>query len=75
MPVTAMSAPISVATVVTVPVVAKSRTVITAKRWTDEDAETNWRNIYDRTRRWRRIIVSRRRCAVRLNHISAGVRA
>ena len=54
---------------------AKSRTVITTKRWTDDDAEANWRNIYDRARRWWRVIVSWRGRAVRLNHISAGVRA
>jgi hypothetical protein len=71
-----MSAPITVAAVVTVAaVIAESVTVETTKCWTDEDAEPNWRNIYDRTRRRWRVIVSRRGCAVRLNHISTGVRA
>ena len=71
-----MTAPVTVAAVETVATVeAKSRTVITTKRWTDDDAEANWRNIYDRARRWWRIIVSWRGYAVRLNHIGAGVRA
>jgi hypothetical protein len=75
-PVTMMSAPVSVATVITVStVVSKSRTVITTKRWTDDHAEADWRNKYDRARRWWRVIVRRRGCAVRLNHIGAGVRA
>src|SRR4051812_43679541 len=42
---------------------------------TNGNAEANWRNVYDRPRRWRRVIVSPRRCAVRLNHIGAGIRA
>ena len=71
-----MSAPITSAAIEPVAtIVTKSRTVITAKRWTDEDAETNWRNKHDRARRWRGVIVNRRRCPVRLNHIGAGVRA
>jgi hypothetical protein len=42
----------------------------------DEDAEANRWNVYDRARRrWRRVIVSSRGSAVRLNHICAGVRA
>ena len=69
-----MPAPITAVAVVTVAVVAKSTTVIATKCWTDEDAEANWRNKHDRTRRWWRIIVSRRGGAVRLNHIGAGVR-
>ena len=70
------SAPISVAAIEPVTTIeAKSRTVITTKRWTDDDAKANWRNIYDRARRWWRVIISRRGCAVRLNHIGAGVRA
>ena len=76
MPVMMMTAPVSVAAVEPVATVeAKSRTVITTKRWTDDDAEANWRNIYDRARRWWRVIVGRRGRAVRLNHICAGVRA
>ena len=71
-----MTAPVTAVPVEPVATVeTKSRSVITTKRWTDDDAEANWRNIYDRARRWWRIIVSRRGCAVRLNHISAGVRA
>ena len=73
---TVMSAPVSVAAIEpAAAVVTKSRTVITTKRWTDEDTEPNWRNKYDRARRWWRVIISRRGCAVRLNHIGAGVRA
>jgi hypothetical protein len=46
------SAPISVAAIEPVSTIeAKSRTVVTTKRWTDDDAEANWRNIYDRARR------------------------
>jgi hypothetical protein len=73
---TVTPAPVSVAAVEPMgAIVAKSRTVITTKRWTDEDAEANWRNIYYRARRWWRVIISRRGCPVRLNHIGAGVRA
>ena len=43
--------------------------------WADGDAEANWRNINNGARRWWRVIVSRRGCAVRLNHIGAGVGA
>ena len=76
MPAMVTTAPVSVAAVEPVAtVVAKSRTVITTKRWTDEDPEANWRDIYDRARRWWRVIVSRRGCAVRLDHIGAGIRA
>ena len=50
-------------------------TIVTTKRWTDEDAETHWRNVHDRSRRWWSVIVSRRGCAVRLNHLGAGVQA
>lgn len=71
-----MSAPVTAAAIEPAStIVTKSRTVITTKRGTEEDAETNWRNIYDWAWRWRRVIVIRRRCAVWLNHIGAGVRA
>ena len=40
----------------------------------DGDAEGNWRTVYHRPR-WRRIIVTRRGCALRFNHIGTGVRA
>jgi hypothetical protein len=40
----------------------------------DGDAETNWRTVCDRPR-WRRVIVTRRRRALRFNHIGTGVRA
>jgi len=71
-----MSAPVTAAAIEpAATIVTKSRTVITTKRRTEEDPETNWRNIYDRAWRWRRVIVSRRGCAVRLNHVGAGVRA
>ena len=40
----------------------------------DANAERNWRAVCDRPR-WGRIIVTRRRCALRLNHIGTGVRA
>jgi hypothetical protein len=43
--------------------------------WTDGKAEGNWRREEDRARRWRRIIVSRCGCPVRLNCIGAGIRA
>jgi hypothetical protein len=76
-PVMMAPAPVTVAAVEPVATVeAKSRTVITTKRWTEGDAEANWRKIYDRSRRWwRRIIVTGCWSAVRLNHICAGVRA
>ena len=40
----------------------------------DADAEGNWRTVYDRPR-WRRVIVTRRGCALRFNHIGTSVRA
>jgi hypothetical protein len=44
-----MSAPVTAAAIEPMAtIVTKSRTVITTKRGTEEDAETNWRNIYDR---------------------------
>ena len=44
-----MTAPVSVAAVEPVAtVIPKPRTVIATKRWADDDAEANWRNIYDR---------------------------
>ena len=76
MPAMMMTAPVSVAAVEPVGTIeTKSRTVITTKGRADDDADANWRNKYDGPRRWRRVIVSRRGCAVRLNHICAGVRA
>src|SRR2546430_10745907 len=50
---------------------------IIAKAWTDDDADANRRrpNVKHRARRrWRRVIVTRRGCAVRFDHICAGVR-
>ena len=43
----------------------------------DEDPEAHWRRrtVIHRARWWRRVIVTSRRSSVRLNRISAGVRA
>jgi hypothetical protein len=75
MPAMGMPAPESTA-------VDESRTAEKAKPWsveaipwTNGDAEADWRNDYDRPRRWCCVIVSPRRCAVRLNHIGTAVRA
>jgi hypothetical protein len=45
--------------------------------WRDDDANGGWRRVYHRTRRrrWWRVIVTRRGSAIRLNHLSAGIRA
>ena len=73
MPVTGMTAPESAA-------VEESRATEISEPWSveaisrsDGDAEANSRTVY--RPRWRRIIVTRRGCALRFNHIGTGVRA
>src|SRR5215472_5154005 len=56
------------------PVISKSRT-IPAETRAEEEADANRRNEDHRPRRRRRIVVTRSRSLVRLNHICAGVRA
>jgi len=74
MPVTGMTAPESAA-------VEESGATEISEPWSveaiarpDGDAESNWRTVYDRPW-WRRVIVTRRGCALRFNHIGTGVRA
>src|SRR5262249_29580757 len=57
------------------PVISKPRP-IPAEARAEEGAEANRQNEGDRARpRWRRIVVTRSRSLVRLNHICGGVRA
>src|SRR5262249_45221576 len=69
MPVTVMTAPEKAAATV------KSEPRSPAIARPDEDAEANRWSVYDRARWWRPVIVSPRRCAVRLHHIGTGARA
>jgi hypothetical protein len=68
-----MTAPVAAEAVISVAAVeAKSRTIITNPR-SEEDADANRWNKYHRPPRWWRVIITGRGCAVRLNHIRAGV--
>lgn len=75
MPVMMVPAPIRSAVEPMSAVIPISRPII-AVAWSEENAEPNRRKIKGGTRwrRWR-VIVTWRRCAVRLNHIRAGIRA
>lgn len=74
MPVTGMTAPESAAVEESgATEKSKPRSVEAIDR-AHGDAERNWRTVYDRPR-WRRVIVTRRGCALRFNHIGTGVRA
>ena len=75
MPAMVMTAPESVAAVESAATEKPEPRSVKAIGRADNDAEANWRNVYDRARRWRRVIVRPRGCAVRFNHIGAGVRA
>src|SRR6516225_10384557 len=75
-PVMAGPAPVGVSTVVPVAAVETVSASVIAKAWRDDDANHWGRKEGHRTRwwwRWRRVIVSRRRCAVRFNHIGASI--
>ena len=71
-----MRTPVSVAPIESVATIdAKPRSVVAIGRGNDHANYWRW-SIEDRSRRWRRrVIVSRRGSAVRLNHLGAGVRA
>jgi len=72
MPVMVMTAPESGAAVESASTVPPEPRSVEAIARSDEDAEANRWNVYDRARR-RRVVVPRRGCAVRLNHIGAGI--
>ena len=74
MPVTGMTAPESAAVEESGATEKSEPRSVEAIGRPDADAEGNWRTAYDRPR-WRRIIVTRRGCALRFNHIGTSVRA
>src|SRR5437773_12235820 len=75
MPVMGMTAPENGAAVESVATEKPEPRSVEAIARTDGDAERNWRRVYDRARRRWRVIVTARGSAVRLNRVSAGVRA
>src|SRR4029453_9841665 len=74
MPVTGMTAPVSVGAEESVATDKPETRSPRAKARTDEEADAHWRNVYDRARR-RRVIVRARGSAVRLHHLGARIRA
>src|SRR5215471_5431566 len=75
-PMTMVSAPVSGSTVKPICAVKSITGSEKAEARSEEDPDANWRDKDDRSRRWWRcIVVTPSRSLVRLNHISAGVRA
>ena len=74
MPVTGMTAPESAAVEESGATEKSEPRSVEAIGRPDGDAEGNWRTVYHRPR-WRRVIVTRRGCALRFNHIGTSVRA
>ena len=71
-----MTAPVTVSAVESAATVKTVAASIIAKAGPEEDADPNWRKEkHGAWRWWRHVIITRRRSAVRLNHICAGVRA
>ena len=78
MPVTMVSAPVSIPAVVSVAAAKSVAASVIAKAWSEDDPNANWRNEKHWAWRWwwwRRVIITGRGSAVGLNHIRAGVRA
>ena len=73
---TVVSPPVSVSSVKTMPSPISPARPVPAEARAEGDADANRRNKDRRTRRrWRRIVITRSRSLVRLNHICAGVGA
>ena len=75
-PVMMMTTPVSVSPVESAATVISEPRPVKAKRRRNDDANHWWRRVEDRTRRgWRRVTITWRGCAVRLNYLSARIRA